>query len=197
MNKQTFLNRFLLQQPQSKCHVPTYPTAQLKQAAVCLLLVQRDTGLNMIFTQRALHLRHHPGQVSFPGGKYELSDHSLAFTALRETEEEIGIKKEQIELLGSLPTLTTRSGYHVTPFIGFADSKHQLIIDHQEVKSSFEVPFSFILNPNNFYKQYLIANKSRHFTYCCGYQNHLIWGATAQIIINLQQHLTMIPARHL
>ena len=200
MNKQDFLTHFLLQQPQHNSVSPVFSsvaTKALKQAAVCLLLVQRDAGLSLIFTLRALHLRHHPGQVSFPGGKFELSDASLAFTALRETEEEIGIKKEQIKLQGSLPALITTSGYHVTPFIGFVDSKHQLIINNEEVKNSFEVPFSFVLNPNNFYKQHLIANKNRHFTYCCGYKNHLIWGATAQMLINLQQHLNVLPRHYL
>ena len=195
MNRQRFLNRFILQQATSSAPVSHYlhtinqHQQPLKKAAVLMPLIQRENGLHMIFTQRALHLKHHPGQVSFPGGRYELSDDSLASTALRETQEEIGIEQDNIQLVGSLPSLTTNSGYHVTPFIGFVNSTEQVIIDRSEVKVCFEVPFSYVLDSNNFSKQYLVANRQRHFTYCCAYQNHLIWGATAQMIINLQHHL--------
>ncbi|MGJ8581102.1 MAG: CoA pyrophosphatase, partial [Psychromonas sp.] len=191
---QQFLNRFMLQKttltsPSSHLAPLQYHRKPLKKAAVLMPLIQRSNGLQMILTQRAWHLRHHPGQVSFPGGRFELSDLSLAQTALRETEEEIGIEQKHIQLVGQLPDITTTSGYHVTPFIGFVAKHQQVIIDQSEVKSCFEVPFSFLLNNDNFVKQHLVANRQRHFTYCCAYQDHLIWGATAQMIINLQQHL--------
>jgi len=193
MNRQDFLNRFILQ-PNKLAHLPlqnTYynPDKKLKKAAVLMPLIQRSEGLHLILTQRALHLKHHPGQVSFPGGRYELTDQSLAMTALRETQEEIGIQQDKIELVGNLSSIETNSGYHVTPFVGFVNRSEQVLIDQREVKSVFEVPFSFILNPNNFSKEYWITNKKPHFTYCCAYQEHLIWGATAQMLINLQQHL--------
>mgnify|MGYP003625912824 FL=1 len=195
MNRQHFLNRFILQQANSiapsshRAQLQLLQNKALKKAAVLMPLVERENGLHMIFTQRALHLRHHPGQVSFPGGRYELDDNSLAITALRETEEEIGIEQRFIELVGKLTSITTNSGYHVTPFIGFVESTEQVIIDRSEVRECFEVPFTFLLDSNNFSKQYLFANKKRHYTYCCAYQNHLIWGATAQMLVNLQQHL--------
>lgn len=194
MNKQHFLNRFILQQTNPAVFeangLPTFKeNTTLKKAAVLMPLIQRNSGLHMIFTQRALHLKHHPGQVSFPGGKYEQTDNTLAITALRETEEEIGIEQQHIELIGQLPALTTNTGYDVTPFIGFVKHTRDLQIDHGEVKACFEVPFSFILDRRNFSKQHLVANKQRHFTYCCAYQNHFIWGATAQMLINLQSHL--------
>ncbi|WP_298940602.1 CoA pyrophosphatase [uncultured Psychromonas sp.] len=195
MNKQHFLNRFMLQQANSTApstHLAQLQLTQqkpLKKAAILMPLIQRDNGLHMILTQRALHLRHHAGQVSFPGGRHELSDGSLADTALRETHEEIGIAQNSIQLIGHLSPLTTTTGYHVTPFIGFVGNSEQVIIDRHEVKECFEVPFSFLLNRKNFTKQHLVANKRRHFTYCCAYQDHLIWGATAQMLINLQRHL--------
>lgn len=195
MNKQAFLTRFILQNTASveinhlQLIQKQKQTTPLKKAAVLIPLIERNDGLHMLLTQRALHLKHHPGQVSFPGGKVELSDDSFAMTALRETEEEIGIPQNNIELVGSLPPLTTTSGFHVTPFIGFIADSQLLNIDDNEVQKCFEVPCSFILNSRNFSKQYLTANKQRHFTYCCAYQNNLIWGATAQMIINLQQHL--------
>ena len=195
MNKQHFLNRFMLQQANSTApstHLAQLQLTQqkpLKKAAILMPLIQRENGLHMILTQRALHLRHHAGQVSFPGGRHELSDDSLAETALRETHEEIGISQNSIQLIGRLSPLTTTTGYHVTPFIGFVGNSEQVIIDRHEVKECFEVPFSFLLNRKNFTKQHLVANKRRHFTYCCAYQDHLIWGATAQMLINLQRHL--------
>ncbi len=188
-----FLQRFLLKkQLISEHYSPLFvnENQQLKKAAVLMPIVQRANGLHMLFTERALHLRHHPGQVSFPGGRFEHSDNSLKQTALRETHEEIGIHQSQVEVIGSLHKLRTVSGFEVTPFIGFIESEHKLSIDKQEVKSAFEVPLQFLLNPTNFHKQYLLANKKRHFTYCTTYHNHLIWGATAQMLINLQLHIT-------
>jgi len=196
MNKQTFLNRFLFHNSQnlsdSQSHRAPFNVNKqgLKKAAVLLPLVKRQDGLNLIFTERALHLRHHPGQISFPGGRYEPADHSLQQTALRETEEEIGILQSQVSLFGSLPTLPTISGFEITPFLGFVDNDHTLLIEPQEVRSVFEVPLAYLLNADNYYKQHLFANKKRHFTYCIPYQNRLIWGATAQMLKNLQTHLS-------
>lgn len=196
MNKQDFLNRFILQ-PNKLTHTPLQntrynPNKKLKKAAVLMPLVQRDNRLYLILTKRALHLKHHPGQISFPGGGYEISDDSLAITALRETEEEIGIQQKKIELVGHLASIETNSGYHVTPYIGFIDGNQSVLIDEAEVKMSFELPFSFALNPENFTKAHWITNKKPHFTYYCIYQEHLIWGATALMLINLQKHLLPI-----
>ncbi|MFT5559571.1 MAG: 8-oxo-dGTP pyrophosphatase MutT (NUDIX family) [Sphingobacteriales bacterium] len=195
MNKHIFLNRFLFHNRQNISDLLTHKTPfnlnqqGLKKAAVLLPLIKRQNGLNLIFTERALHLRHHPGQISFPGGRYELTDHSLQQTALRETEEEIGILQSQVSLCGSLPNLPTGSGFMISPFLGFIDNEHTILIDKQEVRSVFEVPLSYLLDKKNYYKQHFFANKKRHFTYCIPYQNRLIWGATAQIIKNLQEHL--------
>lgn len=195
MNKQTFLNRFLFNTPPACADLRTAERSlfinnkNLKKAAVLIPVVKRANGLTIILTERALHLRHHPGQISFPGGKYEQSDNSLQYTALRETEEEIGILQEQISIIGSLPKLPTISGFVVTPYLGFVKNNHSLKIDKQEVKSILEVPLEFFLNKNNFYLQHLVANKKRHFTYCIPYHNRLIWGATAQMLKNLQRQL--------
>jgi 8-oxo-dGTP pyrophosphatase MutT (NUDIX family) len=195
MDKQTLLNRFLFHHPQSPSNSElfarpfTREVTSLKKAAVLLPLVKRQNGMNIILTERALHLKHHPGQISFPGGKFEQSDQSLQHTALRETEEEIGILQEQVDIFGSLPNLPTVSGFVISPFLGFVDSNHSTLIDHQEVRDVFEVPLEFLLNENNFYQQHLIANKKGYFTYCIPYKNKFIWGATAQILKNLQIHL--------
>ncbi len=185
MNRASFLNQFLLS-PQASALTQPHASKNLKNAAVLIALVERENGLHVILTERALHLRHHPGQVSFSGGKYEKVDNSLQQTALRETQEEIGINTKWVEVIGQLAPLSTVSGFNVFPFIAFVDNRFILTVDAQEVKSVFEVPLRFLLDPQNFYKQHLVANKKRHFTYCICYQNHLIWGATAQILKNLQ-----------
>lgn len=182
MHRKLFLNKFLFSLPKRRSSL----NHNLKKAAVLIALVERENGLHIILTERAMHLRHHPGQVSFPGGKHELFDLTLQQTARRETEEEIGINAKFINMIGELPSLDTTSGFQVSPFIAFVDSAFTLKIDPQEVKSVFEIPLSFLLDNKNFYRQHLFANKKRHFTYCISYQNHLIWGATAQILKNLQ-----------
>lgn len=196
MDTSHFINQFMLYPPDANGHrdfAIHHQQHELKKAAVLLALRETDNGYNLLFTQRALHLKHHPGQVSFPGGRYEQSDKDLAFTALRETEEEIGIAQQRVNLLGELPTLTTISGYHVAPFIGLIQPQQHIVLDKNEVRGYFEAPLAYVLNPNNFYLQPLIANKKRRSTYCCVYQNHFIWGATAQMLISLQKHLHFLP----
>lgn len=195
MEKLIFLNRFLLHNQPVSCDL-RMPLASLlashktlKKAAVLVPLVKRRNGLNIILTERALHLRHHPGQVSFPGGKQEQFDQSLQHTALRETEEEIGILPEQVTVLGTLTNLATVSGFVISPYIGFVDSDHSLAIDAKEVRSVFEVPLEYLLNRKNFYREPLSANSKGHYIYCIPYQNRLIWGATAQLLFNLQAHV--------
>ena len=188
MNRHSFSTLFTLT-PLTSMQVKENSQKTLKKAAVLIALVEREACLNVILTVRAQHLRHHPGQVSFPGGKYETFDNSLKQTALRETAEEIGIHSDLVEIIGKLPPLNTVSGFEVHPFIGFVDKSFTLNIDSQEVQTVFEVPITFLLKNKNYYKQHLFANKKRHFTYCIPYQNHLIWGATAQILRNLQASL--------
>ena len=188
MNRTYFLKHFLFTAPNGHQPLPSVHQRHRK-AAVLIILVERADGLHIVLTERALHLRHHPGQVSFPGGKHETSDRSLQYTALRETAEEIGIKPDLIEVIGQLTPLNTTSGFEVFPFVAFVDHRFSLAVDAQEVRSVFELPLAFLMNENNVYLQHLIANQKRHFTYCIPYQNHLIWGATAQMLKNLQQML--------
>ena len=195
MDKQTFLTRFLLHKPPSEGDLRSVEKAHfitnksLQKAAVLMPIVKRANGLNIILTERALHLRHHPGQISFPGGKHEQTDKSLQHTALREMQEEIGILQTQVCVVGKLASLATVSGFMITPYMGFVQHNHTLLIDQKEVKSVFEVPLEYLLNKDNFHKEYLFANSQRHYTYCIPYQNRLIWGATAQLIFNLQKQL--------
>lgn len=181
MHKNTFLTHFLLcPQKASTCRpLKDYP---YKKAAVLIALVQRTNGLHIILTKRALHLRLHSGQVCFPGGKYETADKSLQITALRETFEEIGIKHNEIQILGQLNKTYTLSGFEISPFIALVNNNYTLHIDAQEVESVFELPLAFLLNANNLYSYAFIRYKKPYLSYCLHYQDKFIWGATAQIL---------------
>ena len=100
----------------------------------------------MLLTQRTAHLKSHSGQVSFPGGKAEPHDPSAEDTALREAQEEIGLERERVELLGRLSRYHTRTGFRVTPVVGIVSPPIELKPDVQEVAEVFEVPLSFLLD---------------------------------------------------
>lgn len=159
-----------------------------RPAAVLVPIIEREQGLSVLFTIRASHLKHHGGQISFPGGKQELSDPDLAYTALRETEEEIGILPAQVTIIGQLPRYRTISQYEVIPFIGFVDPCFDLKLDYNEVAETFEVPLSYLLNKNN-HLIHWVNRKNQHYpVYFIPWQNKNIWGATAAFIRNLSNH---------
>ena len=161
----------------------------LRQAAVVVGLVERDNGLNVIFTKRAAHLKHHPGQVSFPGGKYEQSDPTLQHTALRELQEETGIVKEQVKVIGQLPALNTISKFSVTPVVALIDPDYQPKIDRNEVDSIFEVPAEYVFDQANLHSHLVNFKQVKHRVFAMPYEDQLIWGVTAQIVQSMQQHV--------
>ena len=156
-----------------------------RAAAVLFPFYWQDNEPWVLLTQRTAQLKHHSGQVSFPGGGYEAHDKNIKHTALRETFEEIGVSKEQIQLWGFLDGLPSISGFHVTPFVGEIKDVKKLIIDPNEVEKAFGVPFAFFQNNNN-----RVRNKvktpfgDRHY-YVFDYKGDVIWGLTAQIIVQL------------
>jgi 8-oxo-dGTP pyrophosphatase MutT (NUDIX family) len=127
--------------------------------------------------------------VSFPGGRAEPGDASPEFTALRESQEEIGLAPERVEILARLPDYHTRTGYRVTPIVGLLTPPLELVPDPREVAEVFEVPLPFLLDPRNHRRQ------SREFKggtvgfYEIPYGERYIWGATAGMLINLYRHL--------
>ena len=157
---------------------------ELRPAAVLVPLVQRQTGWQVLLTRRTGHLKHHPGQISFPGGRVEECDTSPAATALRETCEEVGIEPAQVELLGSLDRLPTISGYRVTPLVGLVRAEFVLSLDEQEVDEAFEIPLDFLLDSGNHQlRSAQFKGKERQF-YAIEYEDYLIWGATAAMLVN-------------
>ncbi|MEP6701445.1 MAG: CoA pyrophosphatase [Betaproteobacteria bacterium] len=160
-------------------------------AAVLIPIVNRPDGLTMLLTQRSDTLPDHPGQVSFPGGRREPGDKSFAETALRESEEEIGLERSRVEIMGEVGRYETVSGYVVTPLVGWVEPPFDIVADPIEVALVFEVPLSFVLDPANYVQnQREVAGRNRHF-FSCTYDNHYIWGATAAMILLFYYVLTL------
>jgi len=158
-------------------------------ASVLIPLISHPQGLTVLFTQRTTHLRSHSGQVSFPGGRAEPGDASAEFTALRETEEEIGLRPSAVEVLGRLPDYRTRTGYRVTPVVGLLTPPVAFRPDPNEVAEIFEVPLVFLLDERN------RQRRTREFQgqpvgyYVFEYGEKVIWGATAGMLVNLHKML--------
>lgn len=157
------------------------PTA----AAVLIPLVQRPEGLSLLLTQRTAHLSSHGGQISFPGGRAEDYDASPTDTALREAEEEIGLARRHVEVLGSLPDYYTGTGYRVSPIVGLVAPPFELLADPSEVAEIFEVPLAFLMDGLNHQRlSVALPDGPRHF-YAIPYERFFIWGATAGMLRNL------------
>jgi len=158
-------------------------TATLRPAGVLIPLIDHgDTGITVLLTQRSAALNTHAGQVSFPGGRMEPGDADIASTALRETEEEVGIAQAGIAVIGYLEPMPTITGYAVTPVVGLIDGGYELNIDTTEVEYVFEVPLAFLLDPGN----HKLVERDLHGSTVSMVEYHFdgqrIWGATAFIM---------------
>ena len=156
-----------------------------RAAAVLFPFYWKNDEPWVLFTQRNADLRHHSGQVSFPGGGYEQQDKNIKHTAYRETFEEIGVPRELIQLWGFLDGLPSISGFHVTPFVGEIKDVSQLKLDPNEVARAFGVPFAFFQNQNNRVKNKVKTPFGDRHYYVFEYKGDVIWGLTAQIIVQL------------
>jgi 8-oxo-dGTP pyrophosphatase MutT (NUDIX family) len=159
----------------------------LRRAAVLLPIVQRPYGLSMLLTQRTAHLTAHAGQVSFPGGSTEAGDASPIETALRETEEEIGLDRSHVEIIGTLPDHVTASGFLVHPVVGLVSPPFELTAESNEVAEIFEVPLSFLMDGMNHQRMSfeLPDGAGRRSFYAMPWERFFIWGATAGMLRNL------------
>lgn len=166
------------------------PFRPFKPAAVLVPLVDRPQGLTVLLTRRTAHLAHHAGQISFPGGHIEPDDGGPAATALRETEEEVGIEGRHVRLIGHLDTYVTRTGFVIVPVVGIVTPPFAVRPDPHEVADVFEVPLAFLLDAGNHHRcSASFEGVERHF-YAMTYGRHFIWGATAGMLMNLYQILT-------
>lgn len=161
----------------------TQLASSLKPAGVLVPIIDREAaGLSLLLTQRSAELKHHAGQVSFPGGRMEAHDADIVVTALRETHEEVGIAQHEVNVLGYLRPMPTITGYAVTPVVGLVSGAVELELDHTEVEYAFEVPLVFLLDPAN--KKMLERNVDGRMAVMAEYhyEGQRIWGATAFII---------------
>jgi len=170
----------------------------LSHASVLVPLVMRDAGLHVLLTRRTDHLRDHAGQISFPGGRVEDHDADAVATALRETEEEVGLTREHVDVIGSLPHYTTVTSYVVTPVVALVRPGFSLALDSFEVAEAFEVPLQFLMTPAHHRRhRFEFDGQSRQFLSMPWtrigadgqHHDYFIWGATAAMLRNLYRLL--------
>lgn len=177
--------------------LPGTPPAGLRHAAVLVPVLDRPDGLRLLLTERAAHLKHHAGQISFPGGRVEDSDASPLATALREAEEEIGLRPNQVEVLGPLPAhVTTVSGFYIQPYLGILHHYSQGSFDQNEVHAVFDVPLPWVLDPAQHKPHRVVWQGQPREFYEILFEERRIWGATAGMIVTLSHllGLTSQPA---
>jgi 8-oxo-dGTP pyrophosphatase MutT (NUDIX family) len=158
-------------------------------AAVLVPIVNRPAGLMLMLTQRSADLPDQPGQISFPGGRVEPEDASLADAALREATEEVGLPAERVAILGELASYETVTGYCVTPVVGWVEPPFELNLDPIEVADAFEVPLAFLLDPLNYQQHFRMFGDIRGDFWAIPYGERYIWGATAAILLILDRTL--------
>ncbi|MCE4555146.1 CoA pyrophosphatase [Pelomonas cellulosilytica] len=163
-------------------------------AAVLVPLVQREGGLTLLLTRRTDQLRNHAGQISFPGGRVEPEDDGPVATALRETEEEIGLPRSHVEVLGQLPVYSTVTAFQVTPVVGLVTPGFALVPDGAEVSEAFEVPLVFLMDPaHHRHHRVEVDGVERRFLsmpWTGPERDYFIWGATAAMLRNLYRLLS-------
>jgi len=158
---------------------------RVTEAAVLVPLVNYAGEVRVLLTQRTAHLADHAGQISFPGGRVESADAGREETALRETEEEIGLPRTRVALLGRLPDYEIPSGFRITPLVGWIEPPFALQPDPFEVAEVFEAPLAHFLDPGNYQRrQYHFSGRHRHYL-AIPYQGRYIWGATAGMLYSL------------
>ncbi|WP_292040336.1 CoA pyrophosphatase [Massilia sp. UBA6681] len=183
--------RTLSWEPETSDESLAAPALRLRRAAVLVPLVERPEGLTVLLTRRTDHLSSHAGQISFPGGRAEELDSSPIETALREAEEEIGLHRRHVEIIGVLPEHVTISAYRVTPVVAMVQPPFALRADPGEVAEIFEVPLAFLMSGAHHQRRSVAlpdGSGKRRF-YAMPYKDYFIWGATAAMLRNLYHFL--------
>lgn len=149
----------------------------------------RPRGVQVLLTQRTAHLSDHAGQISFPGGRVEPEDGTREETALRETEEEIGLARAHVALLGRLPEYEIPSGFRITPVVGWVDPPFELTLDAFEVAAAFEAPLAHFMDIARYQRrEYRFRGRHRHYM-AIPYEGRYIWGATAGMLYSFARML--------
>jgi 8-oxo-dGTP pyrophosphatase MutT (NUDIX family) len=167
-------------------------------ASVLVPLVMRDGGLNVLLTRRTDHLRDHAGQISFPGGRAEPEDVDAVSAALREAEEEVGLRQDHVEVVGTLPVYRTVTAYVVTPVVAFVRPGFRLALDEFEVAEAFEVPLGHLMDPRHHQRHEFELEGARRSFLSMPWdaadaqgapRRYFIWGATAAMLRNFYRFL--------
>ena len=153
-----------------------------RQAAV-LLAITDEEHPKIILTKRAAHMRRHAGEVAFPGGKRDAADSSLMETALRESEEEIGLPRQCVEVIGELAPMLTRYDVQVSTFVGVIPASQPLKVNQQELSSMFGVPVDFLRQPDNLFVDDVVYRGNARKVPRFEYQGYSVWGITAYILL--------------
>ncbi|WP_188720510.1 CoA pyrophosphatase [Actibacterium pelagium] len=159
---------------------------KLRPAAV---LVGVTMDGSVLLTKRSSRLKHHPGQIAFPGGKQDEGDANLAATALREAQEEVGLPTEIVDIIGTLPTHETVTSFTVTPIVGLIRERFDPLPEAGEVEEVFTVPLTHVTNPARFQVEYRRWQGRRRRYYTVPYGPYYIWGATARILRGLAERM--------
>jgi 8-oxo-dGTP pyrophosphatase MutT (NUDIX family) len=161
----------------------------LREAAVLIPVVDRGDAAGLILTRRTQSMRQHSGQIAFPGGAVDADDASPEAAALREAYEEIGLEAGYVETVGRLPAYMTTTGFRIIPVIGLVRADYALTLNRDEVDAAFEVPFAFVMNPDNHRRESRVWEGKERFYYAMPFQEHHIWGVTAGILRVLYERL--------
>ena len=159
------------------------------RAAVLVPLFKKGGNCHIIFTKRTDTVRYHKGEISFPGGVYDEGDLELKRTALREAFEEIGLKENDVQIIGVLDDIVTITQFIVTPFVGLLPYPYPFKLSSIEIAELIEVPMAALLDEDCFSEREIIRGTGKEVVHAYQYENHVIWGATARI---LKQFLNLI-----
>lgn len=170
--------------------VPLPEGRVLRPAGVLIGVDLTTAALTVILTKRSAKLKHHPGQIAFPGGKQDPTDADPTAAALREAQEEVGLPPENVTILGHLPPHETVTNFRVTPVIGLIHTSVTLVPEAGEVEEAFRVPFDFVTDPANFRVEGRRWQGRRRYYYAVPYGPYYIWGATGRILRALADRLS-------
>ena len=170
--------------------VPLPPDRKLREAAVLVPVAMEPRGARLYLTKRSSRLKHHPGQVAFPGGKLEATDAGAAACALREAQEEIGLPPQNVEILGTLPPHETVTGFRVTPVLSLLRAAFTPVPQSGEVEEVFTVPLGLVTDPARFSVEGRRWRGVRRSYYTVPHGPYYIWGATARMLRALADRMT-------
>lgn len=161
----------------------------LTPAAILIPIFEKDNQTHILFTKRTDKVSHHKGQISFPGGKFDLTDKDLEETALRETYEEIGVETKDINIIGKINNMITNTSFIITPYIGTIPYPYDIKVSENEIDELIYVPVSHLLDKAFFREEQKYFNGQNITIYYYDYLKYTIWGVTGKILFDF---LTLI-----